>query len=251
MPATIIGNSEWTSRGLVLTAQNAQEQVNGLVNVQVTYVGPASRHDQISRSFYLDAPPPIWPDVVSRNELVTNRLYMVSRSVSRANGLTTVQADYVGGLQRSGFKGYFLQIQKEIGQTGLAYLVQNPDGSVTTSVSFGALPAGAAPIPSGLNASPTKIFGYDLTIQMAEFVMVGNATAVALPSFVRNDLISVVSSSNQQFDILNYTAEQIFAAPLLQLRNGSYFRDTPCRVQETIANYVTPTVKIMRREYSL
>jgi hypothetical protein len=68
---------------------------------------------------------------------------------------------------------------------------------------------------------------------------------------VRNDLISVVSSSNQQFDIYNYTAEQIYAAPLLQLRNGSYFRDTPCRVQETIANYVTPTVKIMRREYSL
>jgi hypothetical protein len=243
MPATIIGNSEWTSRGLVLTAQDAQEQVNGLVNVQVTYVGPASRHDQMSLNFYLDAPPPIWPDVVSRNELVTHRLYMVSRSVSRANGLTTVQADYVGGLQRSGFKGYFLQIQKEIGQTGVAYLVQNPDGSVTTSVS--------STFPVGLNASPAKLFGYDLTIQMAEYVMIGNATAVALPSFVRNDLISVVSSSNQQFDIYNYTAEQIYAAPLLQLRNGSYFRDTPCRVQETIANYVTPTVKIMRREYSL
>ena len=121
MPATIIGNNEWNQRGLVLTAQAAQEQINGLVNVQVEYVGPSSKHDIISRSFYQDAPPPIWPDVVNRSELVTNRLYMESRTVTRANGLTTVQATYVGGLQRAGFKGYFLSEQKEPDKTANAY----------------------------------------------------------------------------------------------------------------------------------
>jgi hypothetical protein len=191
MPATIIGNSEWTSRGLVLTAQNAQEQVNGLVNVQVTYVGPASRHDQISRNFYLDAQPPIFPTVVSPSELVTNRLYMVSRSVSRENGLTTVQAEYVGGLQRTGFKGYFLSEQREQGKKLQAYnYAANFTGSMlyfsfitNYSQPFG--PRGARKI-----ASLPRQFIYDERIKVIEFVRVNGQASAQVPVFYRNDMAS-------------------------------------------------------------
>jgi hypothetical protein len=190
MPATIIGNSEWTSRGLVLTAQNAQEQVNGLVNVQVTYVGPASRHDQISRSFYLDAPPPIFPSVVSASELVTGRLYMVSRSVSRENGLTTVQAEYVGGLQRAGFKGYFLSEQREIGKTLQAYnYATNEPASgfiqQTISAPFG-------PRGTRRTASVPRKFIYDERIKVVEFVRINGQSSAQLPTFYRSDIASFI-----------------------------------------------------------
>jgi len=186
MPATIIGNSEWTSRGLVLTAQDAQEQVNGLVNVQVTYVGPASRHDQISRSFYLDAPPPIFPSVVSPSELVTGRLYMVSRSVSRENGLTTVQATYVGGLQRAGFKGYFLSEQREQGKTLQAF--NYAPGSLEDY--FGGISEPFGPRGQRKIASEPRTFIYDERIKVVEFVRINGQISAKLPLFYRNDIAS-------------------------------------------------------------
>jgi hypothetical protein len=46
MPSTIIGSASWNATGLVLSAQSAQEQVTGLVNVQVTYVAPVTKQSQ-------------------------------------------------------------------------------------------------------------------------------------------------------------------------------------------------------------
>jgi hypothetical protein len=250
MPATIIGNSEWTARGLVLTAQNAQEQVNGLVNVQVTYVGPASRHDQISRNFYLDAPPPIFPTVVSPSELVTNRLYMVSRSVSRANGLTTVQADYVGGLQRSGFNGYFLKTEKEPSQSGIAYFL-------------GPVPTG--PFPPGFTGSTifqtalgdfalreVGFFNFDLISQVYEFVEIGNTTAVKLPPVTRNSLMQIYDGDSQ----FALPAEKAYSAPIVGINGTNYYAEgyADIKFQRKVVDspqFVTPTVKIIERKFSL
>jgi hypothetical protein len=240
MPATIIGNSEWTLRGLVLTAQDAQEQVNGLVNVQVTYVGPASRHDQISREFYQDAPPPIWPSVVSPSELVTNRLYMESRSVSRANGLTTVQANYVSGLQRSGFSGYFLRETTESPRGGFAgnYVGQSGVGGIVDpSASF--RPTG------GLT-----LFIYEQRIKQVQFVQIGNVALVSLPVFFRQDMVSILrnaySSNNVEgldLWVASFEPTDAYLAGL-----NSYEKDTPARFTES-AEYVTPTVKLITRTY--
>jgi hypothetical protein len=244
MPATIIGNNEWNQRGLVLTAQDAQEQVNGLVNVQATYVGPSSKHDIISRSFYQDAPPPIWPDVVNRSELVTNRLYMESRTVTRANGLTTVNASYVGGLQRAGFNGYFLRTTKETGGFGKAV----PEGSVVQSISGGYYIV--------IGASPTGgTFAYNFRGSFIkhtlEYIEIGQAYSLKEPSLTFKDMFAPESATT----IVSPIAEApdpnvIFSFHSITfggrlVKNGSYlppkFIDRP--------NYLTPTVKVVEREY--
>jgi hypothetical protein len=256
MPATIIGNSEWTSRGFVLTAQDAQEQVNGLVNVQVTYVGPASKHDQISRSFYVDAPPPIWPQVVSPSELVTNRLYMESRSVTRANGLTTVQANYVGGLQRAGFRGYFLREQLE---SSKAALYANYTNLTQVNVQ-GAIVVLSAIVPPG-GGAPRNVVGlsrfiYDEKIKLVEFVRINNASACQLPVFTRSDVASILVSDLyyagagfsgvQEADVwkMDGPTEAEIAGLL------SFEKTTPVPYTESVS-YVTPTVQIVALTYRL
>jgi hypothetical protein len=270
MPATIIGNSEWTSRGLVLTAQDAQEQVNGLVNVQVTYVGPASRHDQISRSFYLDATPPIWPQVVSPSELVTNRLYMVSRSVSRANGLTTIQANYVGGLQRSGFNGYFLSESIESGKRATAY--NYFDGSVLNSITnVGTFSAKTVTIRAPLNYTPGgvlrnttigSVFLYNERIKLVEFVRIANTSAAVVPSFTRADLASLSKTQQGDVNFFGVTAQGPSDASFadLWLVDGpdevkelgllSFEKDTPIAYTES-SSFVTPTVEVVTLTHRL
>jgi hypothetical protein len=277
MPATIIGNSEWTSRGLVLTAQDAQEQVNGLVNVQVTYVGPASRHDQISREFYQDAPPPIFPSVVSPSELVTNRLYMVSRSVSRANGLTTVQADYVGGLQRSGFNGYFLSESVERGKRATAYnyfggtVLNSVVVSSFTIINVGTFTAETATMRAPLNYTPGgvlrnttigSVFLYDERIKLVEFVRIANTSAAVVPSFTRADLASLSKTQQGNVNFFGVTAQGPSDASFadLWLVDGpdevkefgllSFEKDTPIAYTES-SSFVTPTVEVVTLTHRL
>lgn len=184
MPSTIIGSTTWNSTGLVLSAQSAQEQVTGLVNVQVTYVAPATKQTQASAKFYLDAPPPIWPSVVSRSELVTNNLYLVDRTIERANGLVTIQANYAGALQRAGFRGYYLREQLEPTKRGQAYNYGN-----STLGIFTAYVPGGGTRRVGFNTA----FIYDERIKIVEFVRIGREQAVTLPVFTRSDLASVLT----------------------------------------------------------
>jgi hypothetical protein len=243
MPSTIIGSAEWNTRGLVLSRMDAQEQVNGLVNVQVEYVGPATRHDIISRSFYQDAPPPIWPSVVSPGDLVTNRLYMESRSVERANGLTTVRANYVGGLQRAGFDGYFLRTDKETGQGGVA------------------LPAGSIKVDQGTFSTinivgqiEDDVFGYDFSgvfiKHTIEFMQIGDAYAVKEPKFTFKDMFApetarLLFSKDTAIDpnVIFAAPEILFGSAFVKL--GEYL---PPKFIDR-AQYITPLVKVMQREY--
>jgi hypothetical protein len=234
MPATIIGNNEWNQRGLVLTAQDAQEQVNGLVNVQATYVGPSSKHDIIGRSFYQDAPPPIWPNVVNRGELVTNRLYMESRTVTRANGLTTVNANYVGGLQRAGFNGYFLREVKEPDKGALVYQpsVGGLSGSVSIEFSEG------QPL---FVLGPAEAIAITERIKLLEFVRIGEAQSVKFPNFIWRDLISP-----HPF----YDSQRLLSFPVINVNNRHYINTVPVRPTES-SNYITPTVQVVTAEYRL
>jgi len=248
MPAIIRGSAEWNQRGLILSRMDAQEQVNGLVNVQVEYVGPSTRHDIISRSFYQDAPPPIWPSVVSPGELVTNRLYMESRTVERANGLTKVRANYVGGLQRAGFNGYFLRTDKETGRGGFAL----PAGSVITDAAgFRLITLGAV---VGAVAESTSSVAYNFSgtfiKHTIEFMQIGEAYAVREPTFTFQDMF-VPESAKLFFgggtapdpNVIFSLPEILFGEGLA--KSGDYL---PPKFIDR-AQYITPLVKVIEREY--
>jgi hypothetical protein len=249
MPAIIRGSAEWNQRGLILSRMDAQEQVNGLVNVQVEYVGPSTRHDIISRSFYQDAPPPIWPSVVSPGELVTNRLYMESRTVERANGLTKVRANYVGGLQRAGFNGYFLKTEKEPNQTGFAIffgpISDKPFGQTIFETALG-----------NFSYEGAGIFTFDLIPQIYEFVEIGTATAVKLPTVTRNSLIQIYDSDSKSGSNFLLSSEKAYRAPIMVINNTNYYAEgyADIKFQRKVVDspqFVTPTVKIIERKFSL
>jgi len=51
--------------------------------------------------FYVDAPPPIWPDSIDRFSLQSQQLYMISRTVEKFAGLVTIKAQYAGALSNA------------------------------------------------------------------------------------------------------------------------------------------------------
>jgi hypothetical protein len=229
MPSTIIGSSTWNTRGIVLSSQSAQEQVNGLVNVQVEYTVPATKQQKIDQLFYVDAPPPIWPSVVNRGEMLTNNIYMVTRSVERANGLVRVRAEYVSGLKRAGFRGYFLRETVETGKKGQAYNYVTGDGgliytnlgifdtlnqlgsqgfSIPASAFAGGFSAvsvfgnqGTVPTPGGGNRAVgyASSFIFDERVKTVEFVRIGGQRAGELPIIKRSDVASILTQNRSGF----------------------------------------------------
>ena len=262
MPSTIIGSSTWNTRGIVLSSQSAQEQVNGLVNVQVEYTVPATKQQKIDQLFYVDAPPPIWPSVVNRGEMLTNNIYMTERTVERANGLVTVQASYVGGLQRQGFRGYFLREVKETTKRATAYNYFNGStllSKVGTASSFtiraplNISPSGAL-ITTGIGTS----FIFDERIKLVEFVRIGNKSSAKPPTFTRSDTSSILSERSGYF--LGLTGPANVSATDLWIVDGpdealqagllSFEKTTPVSYTET-SNYLTPNVEVVTFEYRL
>jgi hypothetical protein len=95
MPAIVHTNSALLS-GMAVTSESLSEEASGLVRVRMDYVHRSSKAAQLNKLFYSDAPPPIFPSMISPSDLLERRLYMVQRAVSQENGLTYVQADYAG-----------------------------------------------------------------------------------------------------------------------------------------------------------
>ena len=238
MPSTVIGSASWNSTGLVLSAQSAQEQVTGLVNVQVTYVAPVTKQVQASAKFYTDAPPPIFPSVVLRSELVTNNLYLVDRTIERANGLLTIQANYVGALQRAGFKGYYLREQVEPRRRALSYNYTNTASLVSQYDPTGALRRVTVP----------QFVIYDERLKVVEFVRIGRAQAVSPPTFFRADMASVAKNpaAAAAADLW------VVTGPSDALVEGflSFEKTTPITPTEG-STYITPTVQAISLSYRL
>jgi hypothetical protein len=238
MPSTVIGSPTWNQRGLVITSMDAQEQVNGLVTVQVEYTGPADRHDIISRSFYQDAPPPIFPSVVSPSELVTNRLYMESRTVSRANGLTTVKANYVGGLVRQGFRGFF--ISEQLDRTQRDFVLTNGQSSF---VNF-----------TGIVSMVNGVFfnlRYEVYKISLEFVRVGQASAASLPEIQKSDVARNFRASRVVGDI---TSNEETPAPMPFIFGvpwDQYTLNNKLLSVEESREFSTPTVAVVTLRHRL
>jgi hypothetical protein len=96
MPALVHTNIALQG-GFAKVSESVSEDASGLVTVQMEFVCRASNSARLSRLFYSDAPPPIFPDALNASDLITRRLYMVNRSVEQSNGLTYVQAEYAAG----------------------------------------------------------------------------------------------------------------------------------------------------------
>jgi hypothetical protein len=253
MPATVIGSVEWNTKGIILSRQSAQEQVNGLVNVQAEYSIPASKQYQIDRMFYVDAPPPIWPTVVNRAEMLTNNLYMTQRSISRANGLVIVNAEYASGLKRAGFRGYFVRETVETGKKATAYnyitIAQGGTPGVVTVI--------RTPAPNSVlrNTDIGSLFIYDERIKTVEFVAIGGQSSATAPTFTREALASTLGSVGG-FGATTNTAGsadvwrtggpiELYAAGLL-----SFEKDTPVIPLES-AEFLTPSVQVVTLTYRL
>jgi len=264
MPSIIIGSAKWNTSGIVLTKQSAQEQVNGLVAVSVQYSMPASRKAELDRFFYVDASPPIWPEVVNRGELLTNNLYMVERSIERLNGLISVTASYVSGLQRLGSQGYFLREMQEPTKRGTAYNYWNSRILWQSTGTFSSV-AYAAPVvvtPSGGTANATFGLGFVFTerIKLVEFVRIGSAFAAKLPTFTRADVASLIKANSGTFSQFDFGSPDSTSASDLWIVEGSdalgstgqlsFEKDTPISYTETSA-YITPTVEVVTLEYRL
>jgi len=249
MSSTVIGNATWSSTGLVLSQQTVQEQVTGLVNVQVTYVCPAAKQHTLARSFYLDAPPPIWPSVVTRAELLTNNLYMVTRTVERLNGLCYIRAEYAGGLRRAGFRGYFQRETLELRKQARAYDYYNPGpaGSVdvtgASSISFVYVyDIGLTPQNTTRRVTNNRRIYFDERIQQLAFVRIGQEQAISLPTFYRSDLVALSPRSvgAATADVWYFAGDPATA----------YEKTTPIFGTDS-SEYVTPRVQVITRTYRL
>lgn len=240
MPATVIGSAEWNTRGIVLSSQSAQEQINGLVNVQVEYALPASKQYQIDRMFFVDAPPPIWPTVVNRAEMLTNNLYMTQRSISRANGLVTVNAEYVSGLKRAGFRGYFLTTTRE------------PEVFVKA---FDNVLESLIPSSEGLPILDNTMLNVrgDFIKHTFEFVQIGESSSAKLPTLDVRDFYTPTRATFAFGGSILDDLSQVFTRKYIRVysdtrrsakRAGVYLPAASSDKYE----YVTPLVKIVNRE---
>jgi hypothetical protein len=112
MPATLHIGSRMTSGRFVILEQNETQAPNGLVTVGVTYSVNPSAVSNLSQIFYLDAPPPVFPTSTQKSTLQSAQgLYLLDHLVSKQNGLTTIQATYVGA--RNIFSGQKMFITRD------------------------------------------------------------------------------------------------------------------------------------------
>jgi hypothetical protein len=142
MPALIHNSSALTSSGIALMSQSLEEQPSGLVRVTVSYAVTQAKSADLASLFYLDAPPPVFPTVVRRDDLQRGSLFLEKHNVVKSFGQWVVQASYVGAkLLRSGFGGL---------------LNRNDEARVTPPVRF------LAGLTFGSDSIPQLIPAYDV-----------------------------------------------------------------------------------------
>ena len=254
MAAILVKGSQFNSLGMALTASSCVEQVNGLVEVQARFFVDKSRQAEIDRLFFVDAQPPIDPSCVTKASLLTQRLYMVTRSVSSENGFLVIDASYVGALSRPGSRGFYLTEEKGailLGTTMyvIPYMVPGIDSFV---------------IVEGYGfASRIYTFEYFNKEITVEFVEISKLTATAIPELTFDDLfvfVKLLSVLGPDASLLDSQAA-IFGSQLRVIPGVaglgpraetliSIFNKTPIRTVEP-STFLTPTVKIAKVRYSL
>jgi hypothetical protein len=252
MPATIVKGSLFSSRGIVLASSSCVEQVNGLVEVQTRWFVDKARQTEIDRLFFVDAQPPTEPGCITKSSLLTQRLYMVTRSVSSENGFLVVEASYVGALARPGSRGYYLTEEK---------------GAILRGTNFYAVPYAIAGEPfvfvGPVPASRGYVFDYYNKEITVEYVEIDNLTATAIPELTFDDLfvfvklINVFGSGASMLDSLAVMFGSQLGVlpgaaglgPRAEFLATNYNRKV-VRTQEP-SSFLTPTVRIAKVRFTL
>lgn len=126
MPSAVHISASLAARKIALVSQSVQEQLTGLVNVSLEYVTTAANRDGVAAMFYLDAPPPIFPNCINKFELQNRALYMISRNITQANGLVTISAEYAGGLKRGGIAPMLISTERD-GPNGYSFIASEAE----------------------------------------------------------------------------------------------------------------------------
>jgi hypothetical protein len=252
MPATIVKGSEFSSRGIVLSQSSCVEQVNGLVEVKTRWFVDKARQAEIDRLFFVDAQPPRHPGCITKASLLTQRLYMVSRSVTSESGFLVVEASYVGALARPGSRGYYLTEEKGPIQRGTNFY-SIPYFVLGEPFAF----VGGVPASRGYNFD---YFNKEITV---EYVEIDKLTATAIPELTFDDLfvfVKLINVFGPGATMLDSLAV-IFGSQVRVLPGAgglgprqevllSSFNKIPVRTAEP-SSFLTPTVKIAKIRFTL
>jgi hypothetical protein len=252
MPATIVKGSVFSSRGIVLASSSCVEQVNGLVEVQTRWFVDKARQTEIDRLFFVDAQPPSDPGCITKSSLLTQRLYMVSRSVTSENGFLAIDASYVGALARPGSRGYYLTEEK---------------GPIERGTNFYALPyailGSVTVFAESVPASRGYVFDYFTKEITFEYVEINKLTATAIPEPTFNDLFVFVkligvfgegASMLDSLDVIFGSQARVLPSlaglgPRQEVLRSNYNK-IPVRTAEP-SSFLTPTVKIAKVRFTL
>lgn len=237
MSATIIGNTTWQTRGLALTGQSAQEQINGLVNVQLTFTLPASKRAALDRHFVVDAPPPVWPSIISRQHLQAGTLFFIDRTFSIAAGLITVQASYAGVLVRPGTPRYYATTDRE-GPRTVSYLSEPYS---LTRVD----PANPTNFQTASNLTTLWVYTFIPIVHQYEYAILAGHPAPVLPEPTPRDYYSLVGFDGGRWVLrpdLHWSAIEYAKWDEAYIR-GEIEKQT--LITDQRPNYVTPTVQLI------
>jgi hypothetical protein len=253
MPAIVYQSPGMAARRLALVSQSAQEQITGLVNVSVEYVTTTANRDRVAAMFYVDAPPPIWPDSVNQFELQNRALYMVSRNITQANGLVTINAEYAGGLKRTDSPTLLISTERD-GPKGYAIAL---DPQTLTITRYPNAPANYNDSTSqSISYTPTEALSYYTTIYEYTFVDIDGIRPV-LPA--AGDLFNIIAFSRTAFSTEWNNGVQSFvdlssdsSRPELPGNSGpfslAYFTAKLAYhpvITDEKPSFITPTVKLV------
>ena len=241
-----------SSRRLSLVSQSVQEQINGLVNVAVQYVTTVTNRERVAAFFYVDAPPPIWPDSVNQFELQNRALYMVSRNISQANGLVTIDVEYAGGLRRGGSPPLLITTERDGPNS---YSISSDPESVTVT-NYPDAPASYSQVTTqSLTYTPSEFLSWMSIVYEYQFVDI-DGLRPELPPL--GSLFSIIAYSKT-----SYTTR--FVDGRNEIFNQTISSDTPERypdspfqlpyfegqlngksvIVDEKPSFITPTVKLI------
>ena len=253
MPSIVYQSPGMAARRLALVSQSAQEQITGLVNVSVEYVTTTANRDRVAAMFYVDAPPPIWPDSVNQFELQNRALYMVSRNITQANGLVTISAEYAGGLKRGGGSPLLITTDRD-GPKGYSFVGDQITLTIQTynDSPFGFTPAGS----TSIGYSPSEFLSFYALVYEYTFVDIDGQRPTLPPI---GNLFSIIAYRSTFFSREWNNGVQSFvdlssdsSRPELPGNSGpvglGYFTDILNRrplLTDEKPSFITPTVKLV------
>jgi hypothetical protein len=237
MPALIHNSPAFSSAGIALLSQGAEEQPTGLVRVNVVYSLTQARAQNIEGIFFHDARPPVAPTLYSSGSL-DGGLFLESYSVKKAYGQFQVSASYAGARRVSkSFRGFITRSS----EARVTPPFKDASGFFTASVRFVAqvvkTSIASANQPffdiEGTSSNPADIesrisrlqygvisfAGRDLSAAESQILI--NFNAIASPRAIFNSFNPVIQTSTSVDNVTNSIIVATTTRDIVFLQGGS------------------------------